>query len=141
MPAPRRLIRPMSIDDIPPCLELWVGSEGLVLRDEYDHPLALERFLQRNPRTSFVATQDHQIIGGLLGGHDGRRGYLYHLAVQPEQRRSGCATALFEASALALAHEGIGRCHAYVTIKNVAAQKFWESVSARRRDDIFVMTC
>src|SRR5678816_4584303 len=75
-----RLIRPMEARDLEPSLALWQNVDGIVLRVESDNLDALTRFLARNPGTSFVADKDRALIGNILCGHDGRRGYLYHLA-------------------------------------------------------------
>ena len=83
-----RLIRPMEARDLAPSLALWQNVEGIVLRVESDNLDALTRFLARNPGTSFVADKDGTLIGNILCGHDGRRGYLYHLAVVPEHRHT-----------------------------------------------------
>lgn len=136
----KHLIRPMQSQDIAACLDLWRDIEGVVLRDESDHPKALARFLERNPGLSFVADEHSVVLGSILCGHDGRRAHIYHLAVRAEQRRTRCATALFNASMEALGGEGMTRCHAYVRARNLTALSFWSSVGATLRRDIDVVT-
>ena len=73
-------LRPMVEEDIPAALALWQGLPGIGLR-EADSPEALSRYLRRNPGCSFVAASDaNELVGVSLAGHDGRRGYLHHVA-------------------------------------------------------------
>lgn len=75
-------------------------------------------------------------MNAALCGHDGRRGFLYRLAVAHEQRRSGLATALVEHALAALRAEGIPRCMLFVLADNDAAAGFWESVGAAPRGEL-----
>ena len=70
---------------------VWAGSDCVVLMTLKKASL---NFLNRNPTTCFVAVEDDKIIGTILCGHDGRRGYIYHLAVAEEYRRKGIASQL-----------------------------------------------
>jgi ribosomal protein S18 acetylase RimI-like enzyme len=130
----------MEARDIEPSLALWRQVEGIVLRVDADNYDALVRFLERNPGTSFVADEDGELIGNVLCGHDGRRGYLYHLAVRPDHRHSRCATALLRAALRALADQRIASCHAFLLARNMTALKFWEQVSGELRPDLRVIT-
>lgn len=134
------LVRPMAVRDLAACVVFWRDTDGLVIRKESDSPEAIERFLLRNPGLSFVAEDAGEIVGAVLCGHDGRRGYLYHLAVRPDHRRTRCATALIDAVWLALKAEGISRCHAYVRARNLTAMQFWDRYDAELRRDIDVVS-
>lgn len=135
-----RIIRPMEAHDLAGCIAFWRDTDGLVLREESDCPEALERFLQRNPGLSFVAEEEGEIVGAVLCGHDGRRAYLYHLAVRPDHRRTRCATALIDSVWLVLKADGITRCHAYVRSRNLTAMQFWDRCEAELRRDIDVVS-
>jgi ribosomal protein S18 acetylase RimI-like enzyme len=135
-----RLIRPMEARDLEPSLALWRNVEGIVLRVDSDNLEALGRFLTRNPGTSFVADEDGVLIGNILCGHDGRRGYLYHLAVVPAHRHTRCATALLNASLNALALQNITRCHAFTLARHMTSLTFWEKVNGELRQDVRVVT-
>ena len=74
-------------------VELWCSAEGIGLSSADSRP-EIEHYLERNPGMSFVARDDGQIVGAALCGHDGRRGYLHHLAVAQSHRRRGIGTAL-----------------------------------------------
>lgn len=130
----------MKAADIAAVLALWRSTEELVLRVESDNEPSLIRFLERNPGLSYVAETDSRIIGNVLCGHDGRRGYLYHLAVAPQYRRAGCASALLLSSQKSLVTQGITRCHAFILSQNQTAKKFWASVKADQRPDLCIVT-
>ena len=76
----RTIVRIFRIKDYDAVFALWRRSEGVGL-NESDTRAAIASFLRRNPRHSFIAEKQGRIIGAVLCGHDGRRGYLHHLAV------------------------------------------------------------
>src|SRR5437762_9754721 len=87
-------IRAMSVGDYPGVLALWRRSEGMGPTDADTEP-AIADFLGRNPGMSAIASSSsRQVIGAVLCGHDGRRGYLHHLAVERSHRKQGVATAM-----------------------------------------------
>ncbi len=59
-------------------------------------------------------------------GHDGRRGYLHHLAVAPDFRLQGLARELIDRCLAELASMGIQKCHAWVYSENRAGLEFWK---------------
>jgi GNAT superfamily N-acetyltransferase len=94
--APPFPITVMQPDDYDAVLALWQRCEGVGLTPS-DSREAVRAYLIRNPGLSFVARQDGKIVGAVLCGHDGRRGYLYHLAVAPENRHQGLGRAIVDA--------------------------------------------
>ena len=82
-------IRPMTIDDYQGVYDLWLATPGMGLNDRDDSPEGIAAYLARNPTTCFVAEKASDIVGVILCGHDGRRGFIYHLAVRPSARRPG----------------------------------------------------
>ena len=83
-------IRTMTIDDYEGLYALWMTIKGFGMRSIDDSRVGVERFLKRNPETSVVAVaEDGSIVGGILCGHDGRRGCLYHVCVREDYRRNG----------------------------------------------------
>ena len=85
-------IEPMDEADVPAVLELWRQTPGVGL-NEGDDPAGLAAFSSRNPGLSLVARDAGRVVAAVLCGHDGRRGYLNHLAVRPEFRRHGLGRA------------------------------------------------
>ncbi len=86
----------------------------------------LEAYVRRNPDISQVAERQGVLVGAILGGHDGRRGWLYHLAVAPEHRRGGVGRALVGRSVAALKRAGIRRVRIFVASDNAAGLAFWK---------------
>jgi len=78
----------MTIADYDDVLSLLRASPGVALRGA-DSREATERYLARNPELSFVAKYAARIVGCVMCGHDGGRGYLQHLAVDPSYQRRG----------------------------------------------------
>ena len=117
--------REMTQDDYPAMIDLMRRTPGVSVRDA-DTPEGLARFLERNPGLSFVAEQDGRLVGCLMGGHDGRRGHLHHLAVNAGCRRRGVASALVERCLAALERQGIHKTHIDVYRDNAAGNGFWE---------------
>ena len=115
----------MVIEDYDHVLQLWQDTEGIVL-SETDAREPLKRYLDRNPGMSFVAHHRTESVGTVLCGHDGRRGYLHHLAVDKRYRHHGIGTALVQACLSALSKEGIVKCNIFLLEKNDAAIDFWE---------------
>jgi len=128
-------IRPMRMHDYDTVIALMQETPGVSLRDA-DSRDATARYLARNPGLSFVALVDATIVGCLMSGHDGRRGYLQHLLVSPSYRRQGIAGALIAHCLAALEALGIVKSHIDVLVTNTPAQAFWERAGWTRRDDI-----
>ena len=78
------MLRKMTIEDYENVSALWHKIKGFSIRSIDDSREGVERFLKRNPDTSVVAVEDGKVVGAILCGHDGRRGCLYHVCVDPE---------------------------------------------------------
>lgn len=102
--------RIMDLSDYERIVSLWQESEGVKLRDA-DTAEGIGKYLKRNPSLSFVAEDNNKIIGTIMSGHDGKRGYIQHLAVKPNRRKSGVATELLSICVNALKAEGIIKSH------------------------------
>jgi ribosomal protein S18 acetylase RimI-like enzyme len=128
-------IRPMTIADYDAVIELMRQTSGLSLRDA-DSRAATASYLERNPGLSFVAQADGRLLGCVMCGHDGRRGYLQHLVVLPAHRRQGIAGALVENCLDALEKLGIYKCHIDVIKTNASAAAYWLRRGWQLRTDI-----
>ncbi|UDF34994.1 UNVERIFIED_ORG: GNAT family N-acetyltransferase [Shinella sp. XGS7] len=130
-------IRPMTPEDYDAVLQLMADTPGVTVRDA-DSAEATARYLARNPGLSFVAqgSEGGRLLGCIMSGHDGRRGYLQHLVVRPELRRQGIANRLVEHCLQGLAALGIQKSHVDVFRSNELAQAFWSGQGWQRRDDI-----
>jgi len=130
-------IRKIHIDDYDEIYALWSRMPGMGLSDA-DSWQNIKRFLIHNKDMSFCYEEDDKIIGTILCGHDGRRGYIYHVTVDMEYRGRGIGRALVEKSLKQLKTEGIDKCHLFVFADNVIGNDFWRSSGWTRREDIFV---
>ena len=90
-------IRLMRIEDYDETWGLWIHTKEMALNNLDDSREGIRKFLRRNPSTCFVAKEEQKIVGVILAGNDGRRGYIYHLAVLEEARRKKIATKLLNA--------------------------------------------
>jgi ribosomal protein S18 acetylase RimI-like enzyme len=120
-------------------IALWKRCEGIGLSDA-DEREPLTAFLLKNPGLSFVAKEDGTIVGTCLCGSDGRRGYLYHLAVDPAQRRKGIGRILAQKALQALAAQGIQKCHIMVFGTNELGLTFWKNEGWVTRPEIVLMS-
>ena len=130
------MIRPMNSNDYQGMYDLWTSIDGVGLRSLDDSKEGIEKFLLRNPNTCFVFDRDHQIIGTILSGHDGRRGYIYHLAVDSEQRFQGIGRQLVDKALESLELEGIKKVALVVFKHNKIGNAFWEKLGFKNREDL-----
>jgi len=132
-------IRVMEMADYPELIDLWKETENIGL-SEADSPEKLDAFLQRNPGLSFVVLDDSKLIGTVLGGHDGRRGAIYHLAVCRAYRHQGYGKALLNHCLAAFAADGIERCHIHVYADNQSGIDFWQKNGWFTRPELVLLS-
>lgn len=116
--------------------ELWLSCRGMGLNNLDDSEQGINKFLQRNPDTCFVALQDEKVVGVIMAGSDGRRGYIYHTAVNSLYRKRGIATALVETVMQAMKNIGINKVALVVFEHNEGGNKFWERLGFTERNDL-----
>ncbi len=127
--------RLMTIEDYEQAYALWILC-GNGLNDKDDSRDGIEKYLKRNPTTSFVAVCDEKIVGVLLCGHDGRRGIIQHACVSPDFRRFGIGKKLVKLGLDALKDEGITKVLLVAFKKNEGGNAFWESQGFTLREDL-----
>jgi N-acetylglutamate synthase len=116
--------REFSISDYDAALELWQRVEGLEIA-EGDDRNGVGQFLARNPGLSRVAMDGATIVGVVLCGHDGRRGYIYHLAVDPAYQAHGLGKRLIGECLGGMRRTGLKRALILVAADNPRGRKFW----------------
>ncbi|PYJ89284.1 MAG: GNAT family N-acetyltransferase [Verrucomicrobia bacterium] len=116
--------REFVIDDYDDAIALWSGLEGIEIC-EGDSREEMTEYLRRNPGLSRVAEADGKIVGVALCGHDGRRGWIYHLAVAPTHRRRKVGQHLLDACVNGLRASGLKRAIILVAGDNPAGHEFW----------------
>lgn len=129
-------IRTMSISDYADVYNLWLSCKGMGLNSLDDSRDGIEKFLKRNPDTCFVAEVDNRIVGSILAGNDGRRGYIYHTAVSPQYQQHGIGSTLVDTAIDALKKLGINKIALVVFDKNDNGNAFWEKQGFTERNDL-----
>lgn len=129
-------IRNMLLSDYDCVYKLWISCKGMGLNNLDDSEEGISRFLARNPDTCFVAEKNSEIVGVIIAGSDGRRGYIYHTAVHPAYRKKGIATQLVDAALSALKSTGINKASLVVFERNTAGNAFWEKIGFPVREDL-----
>ncbi|MCQ2053411.1 MAG: GNAT family N-acetyltransferase [archaeon] len=125
----------MTIDDYEASYDLWIKC-GNGLNNKDDSREGIEKYLNRNPNTSYVAVLDEKIVGVILCGHDGRRGIVQHTCVSPECRKMGIGKKLVDLALEALKKEGINKVLLVAFKKNDAGNAFWQSQGFTIREDL-----
>ena len=134
------VISPFSLDAYENVMILWKESEGIGLSGA-DSQESIRSYVERNPNMSLVAKDvNGTLIGAVLCGHDGRRGYIHHLAVRSDYRRQGIGRKLVEEVLSRLQAVGIQKCHLFIINDNVSGIEFWKSLGWIPRTDIGVIS-
>lgn len=129
-------IRTMTIDDYEEVYNLWINTPGMGLNDIDDSKEGIQKYLKRNPTTCFVALNQGKIVGAILSGHDGRRGYISHTAVDVSERNKGIGKTLVDYALEAMRKEGISKVALVVFKKNDIGNQFWERRGFAIREDL-----
>jgi len=132
-------ITSFTIDFYEEVYRLWQETEGMGLT-ECDTKHGIEAYLLRNPGMSFVARSGNDIVGAVLSGHDGRRGYVHHLSVRKDFRNQGLGRQLVEHCLSALKRAGIHKCHIFIFNSNADGIDFWKAIGWEQRSDIGIIS-
>ncbi|MCD4829968.1 MAG: GNAT family N-acetyltransferase [Candidatus Cloacimonetes bacterium] len=133
-------IAPMIIADYDEIYQLWSDTEGVPLNVS-DSIASIEKYLRRNQHTSFVAKDmRNRVIGAILCGHDGARGYIRHLAVSAPHRNNGIGGKLVEKSLATLKAESIHKCTVFILVDNEGGEIFWEKGGWHLRSELKAMS-
>ena len=129
-------IHTMKITDYEKVYALWMSCKNMGFNDIDDSKEGIARFLERNPNTSFVAIENDELLGIILGGHDGRRGYIYHMSVAENHRKKGIGSALVEKCLESFKNEKISKVALLVFKYNETGNAFWEKQGFILREDV-----
>ena len=116
--------REFTIEDYDAAIELWRRVEGLDVAEGDDRE-TINRFLKQNHGLSRVALDGSTIVGAALCGHDGRRGYIYHLALDPAYHGRGIGKQLMDECLAGLKRAGLQRANILVAKDNPRGRDFW----------------
>ena len=130
-------IRLVTIDDYDALVSLWLECRGVGLSDVDDSREGIARLLERNPATCLAAVDENdQLIGSILAASDGRRGFVYHMAVAPQHRGQGVGEQLVQSAMTALQELGVSKVGLLSFTDNEAASAFWDRMGFTVRDDL-----
>jgi len=113
-------------DDYLAVRELWEGMEKGVHVGRSDMPEELEKKIKRDPDLFLVAESNGRIVGSIIGGYDGRRGLVYHLAVAKDFRQQGVGGQLLDEVEVRLRDKGCLKCYLMITLDNPEVEGFYE---------------
>jgi putative acetyltransferase len=131
--------RPIEEKDYEQLYHLWNSNPGVGL-SEADSPDSIASYLEQNRGSSLAAFSGETLVGSILAGDDGRRGYLHHLVVHSDFRKRGIGRKLVGEAVLRLKRRGIGKCHIFIFTDNEEGIEFWKSIGWDYREDIAVMS-
>ena len=119
---------------------LWENAGSGINVRRSDEPEEIQKKLQRDPDLFLVAETDGNLIGTVIGGFDGRRGLIYHLAVEPVFRKLGIGSLLMDEVEQRLKAKGCLKCYLMVTVENENAMGFYEGRNWERMHTIHTYT-
>jgi len=131
--------REFVISDYDAVIALWNEADGIEIC-EGDSREEIKEYLQRNPGLSCVAETEGKIVGAALCGHDGRRGWIYHLAIAPTHRRQQIGKLLVDSCLNGLRAVGLRRTIILVADDNPGGHKFWLRNGFENIDGAIAMT-
>ena len=117
--------REFVMEDYEPAIELWKRFENIEIA-EGDDKEDIANFIRRNHGLSRVAEEGKKMVGLALCGHDGRRGYIYHLAIDPAYQRLGVGKRLVDECLEGMRHARVKRALILVAGDNVVGHSFWQ---------------
>ena len=125
-------IEELTHDDTDVVVELWRDAE---LTRPWNDPVAdFRRALAGPTSTVLGATSEHQLIGAVMVGHDGHRGWVYYLAVRADQRRRGVGASLMAVAEAWLRERGCVKLQLMLRRENDVARAFYERIDFEESD-------
>ena len=124
-------------EDYAAARSLWENAGSGIHVRQSDEPAEIQKKLQRDPDLFLVAETAGRLIGSVIGGFDGRRGLIYHLAVEAAYRQHGLGSLLMDEVERRLKAKGCLKCYLLVTVENDNAMRFYEARKWERMDTIY----
>jgi ribosomal protein S18 acetylase RimI-like enzyme len=129
-------IRRMTPEDYEGAYDLWTRVPGMNLNSLDNSYTGIARIIRKNPETCLVAADNERIIGTILGGNDGRKGFIYHTAVAPAEQGKGIGTILIERVCTIFKKNEITKIGLFVVLDNEEGKQFWTKKGWDVRPDI-----
>jgi len=116
--------------------DLWTSIEKGVHVGRSDSPIEIKKKVSRDPDLFLVAESRNKIIGSVIGGYDGRRGLIYHLAVSASFRGQGIGSLLMDEVESRLRIKGCLKCYLLVTNDNPEVENYYRHRGWQHMDSI-----
>ncbi|MBS3811309.1 MAG: GNAT family N-acetyltransferase [Halanaerobiales bacterium] len=127
-------IREMKLADYEDVYRLWEKTDIILKRS--DQKEEIDRMLKRNPYTCLVGEIEGVIVSVVMGGFDGRRGYVHHLAVKKELQKQGLGGIMMEELISRFQDLKVIKIHLFVEENNKAVKKFYKNIGFEERTDL-----
>lgn len=119
-------------------IELWKKT-GISVSSS-DTKEELEKMYNRNPQLFLLGKMKEKVVGVVMGGFDGRRGYLHHLAIDPEYQKKGYGRLMVDNLIKKFRKLGVHKVHLFIEKNNKEVVKFYQNLGWKIRDDLIMMS-
>ena len=131
-------IEKFSIDSYNQVHKLW-RKVGISVGSS-DSKEELEKMLKRNPNLFLIGKRNDKVIAVVMGGFDGRRGYVHHLAIDSNYRKKGYGRMMMDKIHNIFLQMGVHKVHLFIEKTNIEVVSFYESMGWEKRDDLIIMS-
>ncbi len=131
-------IEKFTMDSYETVVNLWKRS-GINVGST-DTREELERMLQRNPNLFLIGKDNDRVIGVVMGGFDGRRGYVHHLAIDPDFQRRGYGKMIMDDLIEKFREMSVHKIHLFIEKYNKDVVEFYQDIGWEIRDDLIMMS-
>lgn len=129
-------IRTFILDDYRDVIRLWKKAGITISRS--DSLEAIKHKCERDPELFIVAEQKGQLISAVMGSYDGRRGWVHHLAVDPDWRGKEIGTKMMQELERRLRDIGCEKVNLLIKMDNLRVQAFYEKLGFERDELVFM---
>ena len=127
-------IREMTIKDYDKVYSLWEKTD--IILKKSDEKQEIDRMIKRNPYTCLVGLIEGEIVSAVMGGFDGRRGYVHHLAVKPKLQGQGLGREMMEELMSRFQDLKVIKVHLFVEENNKEVKDFYRNIDFKERTDL-----
>lgn len=131
-------IEKFAIENYDEIIRLWRKVDLTITSS--DSKEEVERMLQLNPDLFLIGKIDEKIIGVVMGGFDGRRGYVHHLAIDPKYQKKGFGKMLVDELMKKFREKKVHKVHLFIEKRNNDVITFYQKLGWEMRNDLVMMS-
>ncbi|MFX1390330.1 MAG: GNAT family N-acetyltransferase [Promethearchaeota archaeon] len=131
-------IEEFAMEDYDNIITLWRKTEISV--GSTDTSEEIEKMLKRNPKLFLIGKLDEKVIGVVMGAFDGRRGYVHHLAIDPDYQKKGFGKKIMNELNTRFLKMGVHKIHLFIEKYNKEVVDFYKHLGWEKRDDLIMMS-